>query len=179
MMNDNQLKSINGRISKNSLGQLLIELQNNSTIKYCATDFRKGYPGYEYNQFYAPYYIEFNNGEGWLLFSVASIRTDRVNNQQWNAYHLKQICNNIKRAFLVIPSDLKNNAKEWQLAVSYDKKINKGMFTAIDEVITQEDLMILIRCYSKDYSPKHFKTVYSFVHQDHNLAAEHDSTESK
>lgn len=149
-MNDNQIKSLNGKLSKNSLGLLLGELLKKGIIASCSIEYRNGYQGYETNQFYAPYYIEFENGEAWLLYSVASIRSDRVNNQQWNAYHLKQLSSNITKAFLVIPNELFDNHKEWQSATSYDKKVRGDMFTAIDAVVRQKVLEEWIVNYSKN-----------------------------
>ena len=140
-MNENQMKSLNGKISKLSLAQLLSDQQTNKIIASCSADFRRGYQGYDLNQFYAPFYIEFSNREAWLLYSVTSIRSDRVNNQQWNAYHLKQICKNITKAFLIVPSDLIENEKEWQTAMAYDRKVKGDMFSSIDAVIRQDVLM--------------------------------------
>lgn len=139
-MNDNQLKSLNGRLSKDSLGLLLSDLLKQKLISSCTVEYRNGYIGYEANQFYAPYYIEFENREAWLLYSVSSIRSDRVNNQQWNAYHLKQIAKNITKALLVVPSDLIDNEKEWKAATSYDRKVKGDMFTSIDAVVRQDIL---------------------------------------
>jgi len=139
-MNDNQLKSLNGKLSKDSLGLLLSELLKQKIISSCTVEYRNGYIGYDANQFYAPYYIEFENREAWLLYSVSSIRSDRVNNQQWNAYHLKQISKNITKAFLVVPSELIDNEKEWKAAASYDRKVKGDMFTSIDAVVRQNIL---------------------------------------
>ena len=93
-MNENQLKSINGQISKNSLSLQLQALQEKGVISFCSAEYRNGYPEFDTRQFYAPFYIEFANGEAWLLFSSNSIRNDRMNNQQWNSYHLKKIATN-------------------------------------------------------------------------------------
>lgn len=148
-MNDNQLKSLNGKLSKGSLGQLLSALLKKKLISSCTIEYRNGYIGYEVNQFYAPYYIEFENREAWLLYSVSSIRSDRVNNQQWNAFHLKQIAKNVTKAFLVVPSDIISNEKEWKAATSYDRKVRSGMFTSIDAVVRQDILEKWITNHSK------------------------------
>lgn len=144
-MNDNKLKSLNGKLSKDSLGLLLCELLRHKIISSCTEGYRNGYRGYDANQFYAPYYIEFANREAWLLYSVSSIRSDRVNNQQWNAYHLKQISKNITKAFLVVPSELIDNEKEWKAAMSYDRKVKDDMFTSIDAVVPQNILELRIK----------------------------------
>ena len=143
-MNDNQLKSINGQISKNSLSTQLQTLQTNGTIAFCSMEYRNGYAEYDPKQFYAPFYIEFHNGEGWLLFSSSSIRNDRMNNQQWNSLHLKKIAPNIKRAYLVIPDEISQNDKEKTIAENYQKKITGKMYSAIEDVCYQSELIGLI-----------------------------------
>lgn len=143
-MNDNKLKSINGLISKNSLSMQLQTLQAKGVIAFCSMEYRNGYAEYDKKQFYAPFYIEFQNGEGWLLFSSNSIRNDRMNNQQWNSLHLKKIAQNISRAYLVIPDDVSQNPKEKTLAENYQKKITGNMFSAIEDVCYQSELISLI-----------------------------------
>ena len=143
-MNDNKLKSINGQISKNSLSLQLQILQANGTIAFCSMEYRNGYAEYDTKQFYAPFYIEFQNGEGWLLFSTSSIRNDRMNNQQWNSLHLKKIAPRIKRAYLVIPDDVSENKKEKTNAENYQKKITGNMYSAIEDVCYQSELISMI-----------------------------------
>lgn len=143
-MNDNQLKSINGQINKNSLSMQLQTLQANGTIAFCSMEYRNGYENYDSKQFYAPFYIEFQNGEGWLLFSSSSIRNDRMNNQQWNSLHLKRIARNITRSYLVIPDDIFINEKEKAIAESYQRKITTTMYSAIEDVCYQTEILELI-----------------------------------
>ena len=143
-MNDNQLKSINGQISKKSLSMQLQTLQAEGVIAFCSMEYRNGYAEYDTKQFFAPFYIEFLNGEGWLLYSTTSIRNDRMNNQQWNSLHLKKITPNIKRAYLVIPDDLSQNEKEKANAENYHKKITGKMYSAIEGVCYQSELISLI-----------------------------------
>lgn len=143
-MNDNKLKSINGQISKNSLSLQLQTLQAKGTIAFCSMEYRNGYADYDTKQFYAPFYIEFQNGEGWLLFSTSSIRNDRMNNQQWNSLHLKKIAPKIKRAYLVIPDDVSENKKEKTNAENYQKKITGNMYSAIEDVCYQSELISMI-----------------------------------
>lgn len=148
-MNDNQLKSINGQISKNSLSMQLQTLQEKKVIAFCSAEYRNGYDGYDKNQFFAPFYIEFQNGEGWLLFSSSSIRNDRMNNQQWNSFHLKKIVKNISRAYLVLPDEVMENAKERSTAEYYQKKITGTMYSSIDDVCYQSELISMIEGYSR------------------------------
>lgn len=148
-MNTNQIKSINGYNSKKNLLQQLQELQEEGIITYCTADFRNGYPEFDTDQFFAPFYIEFKNGEGWLIFASTSIRNDRMNNQQWNSLHLRKICNNIKKAYLIMPDDIVINKKELIAAQSYNNKINSHkMFSTIDAVLLQSQLIETIVSYN-------------------------------
>ena len=172
-MNDNQIKSINGQINKNSLSLQLQTLQANGVIAFCSMEYRNGYAEYDTKQFYAPFYIEFQNGEGWLLFSSSSIRNDRMNNQQWNSLHLKKIAPNISRAYLVIPDDISQNPKEKTIAENYQKKITGKMYSAIEDVCYQSELISLVEGYALNLdSAKPRKVVRIDTPEYHDIAAE-------
>lgn len=141
-MNDNKIKSIKGNICKQLLLNSLVDLQKDKTISYCETQYRNGYDEFSANQFFAPFLVEFTNGEAWILFSTNSIRTDRVCIQQWNSYHLKNIRSSITKAYLVIPNEIANNKKEFEIAMSYNEKIrNKEIFSSIDGVYLQDQII--------------------------------------
>lgn len=147
-MNDNQLKSINGILNKASLITELKALQDNGIISFCSKDYRNGYDGYDKKQFFAPFYIEFNNGEGWLLFASNSIRNDRMNNQQWSSLHLKKLSSNITRSYLVIPDEISQNDREKAIASNYQKKITSTMYSTIEDVCYQTEMINMIADYS-------------------------------
>lgn len=179
-MNDNQLKSINGQISKNSLSMQLQTLQTAGTIAFCSMEYRNGYVEYDTQQFYAPFYIEFQNGEGWLLFSSSSIRNDRMNNQQWNSLHLKRIAQNITRAYLVIPDDIVNNDKEKKIAASYQKKITGSMYSSIEDVCYQSEIINMIETHSHNLTanPTKFSPSFEHIVQSNSLNAAEPSIDS-
>ena len=149
-MNDNQIKSLSGKIQKKSLSADLQDLQASDVISFCTMEYRNGYPEYDIKQFYAPFYIEFHNGEGWLLFSSTSIRKDRMNNQQWSSYHLKEIAKNITKAYLIMPDDIVYNEKEKKIAENYQKSITGNMYSAIDDVCYQSEMVKIIEEHSKE-----------------------------
>lgn len=173
-MNDNQLKSINGAISRNSLSLQLQTLQSTGVIAFCSMEYRNGYVEFDTKQFYAPFYIEFQNGEGWLLFSSNSIRNDRMNNQQWNSLHLKKIKQTITRAYLVIPDVVSQNNKEKTIAENYQKKIiGKKIYSAIEDVCYQSELIELIKEHSRTLTssiPRKLEVVKEIDYYD--IAAE-------
>lgn len=141
-MNDNRIKSIKGNICKQTLLNSLIDLQKAKIIDYCETQYRDGYSEFSTNQFFAPFIVKFTNGEMWLLFSTNSIRTDRVCIQQWNSFHIKKIRSNVSKAFLVVPNEIVDNKKEFEIAMSYNEKIcNKEIYSSIDGVCLQEQVI--------------------------------------
>lgn len=156
-MNDNKIKSINGTICKQLLLNSLIGLQQEKLIAYCETQYRDGYAEFSTNQFFAPFLVEFTNGEIWLLYSTNSIRTDRVCIQQWNSYHIKNIRSNVTRAYLVVPDEILNNKKEFDIAMSYNEKIcNKELFSSIDGVYIQEQIIKKIEEYGLSINKQTF-----------------------
>lgn len=155
-MNPNQIKSINGYNSKKTLLQQLHELQEEGVIRYCSSEYRNGYSDFDIHQFFAPFYIEFKNGEGWLIFASTSVRNDRMNNQQWNSFHIKQLSTNVKKAYLVLPDAIVDNKKELSSAQSYNNKILNGkMFSSIDAVMTQSQLVERIIVYHQQLSKEY------------------------
>lgn len=152
-MNSNQLKSINGYNAKTALLQQLQELQAQSILSFCKAEYRNGYVDYDPDQFFAPFYIEFSNGVGWLILTSTSVRNDRMNNQQWSSYHLKQLSHNIEKSYLILPDDIVENKKELASAQAYNNKIyGKKMYSAIDAVLTQSQLIEAITEYHKQIS---------------------------
>lgn len=150
MTNANQLKSINGYNNNMSLLQLLEQLQKENIISFCKSNYRNGYNEFDTHQFFAPFYIEFLNGEGWLIFASTSIRNDRMNNQQWNSYHIRKLAPNITKSYLIMPNNIVDNVNEFNSATSYNKKINeRKMYSSIDAVLTQCQLVDAIIRYSE------------------------------
>ena len=172
-MNDNQLKSINGILNKASLTAELKALQDNGVISFCSKDYRNGYEGFDKKQFFAPFYIEFPNGEGWLLFASNSIRNDRMNNQQWSSLHLKKLSSNITRSYLIIPDEISLNDKEKTIASNYQKKITSTMYSTIEDVCYQTEMINMIVDHSKHLAaniPQN--SFYPDLHLDNDIAAE-------
>ena len=137
-MNDNRVKSINGIRSRASLLAILKTLQKDGRISFCSSNYRCGYNAANSEQFFAPFYLQFLNGDAWVVFSTNSIRTDRMCIQQWNAEHIKRINLNVKKAFVVVPDDVRDNIKERNEVEKYNSKIASGeYYSAIDAIFYQ------------------------------------------
>jgi len=150
-MNENKVKTINGLICKNDLSNILSSMQTQGIIVFCTTDYRCGYSGCSEKQFYAPFYLEFRNGDAWIIYSTNSIRNDRMCIQQWNSEHIKQINSSIMKAYVVVPNQSATIGREKREVERYNEKIIQGtIFSTIDRVLFQDELENLIRAYANE-----------------------------
>lgn len=150
-MNENKVKTINGLICKNDLSNILSSMQTQGIIVFCTTDYRCGYSGCSEKQFYASFYLEFRNGDAWIIYSTNSIRNDRMCIQQWNSEHIKQINSSIVKAYVVVPNQSATIGREKREVERYNEKIIQGtIFSPIDRVLFQDELENLIRAYANE-----------------------------
>lgn len=150
-MNDNKLKSITGLMCKNSILNIVKQMQEKGMIVYVSQDYRCGYPSCSEKQFFAPFIIEFRDGTAWILYSTNSVRNDRMCIQQWNAEHIKKIHTNIKKAFVVVPNEIKDVDKESKEVSRYNSKITQNkIVSSIDLIIYQNELKGLIEEYANN-----------------------------
>ncbi len=140
---DNAAKHLHGRNAINSIEDLLIFCQKQGYITEYQEPFRTGKPGYSAKQFYAPYLIIFDDGTKWILFSTTSMKTDRIKGQQWDASNIKEIDKSILKCYLVYPDDVTDTARA-EFVRQNEKYISHKEFSAIDQIISQEELYALI-----------------------------------
>ena len=145
-MNDNKIKAITGTMVKHALLAVLQKCQADGEIVFCTKDFRVGYPDCSEKQFFAAFYIEFRDGTAWIIYSTNSIRNDRMCLQQWNAEHIKELCPNVTKALVVVPSDIASNQKEYREVCRYNDKIQRGDIRSfVDVIILQDELERLVK----------------------------------
>ena len=150
-MNDNKVKAITGVMVKQSLLNVLQKCQSEGIIVFCTKDFRCGYEECAEKQFFAPFYIEFRDGSAWIIYSTNSIRTDRMCIQQWNAEHIKVLCPNVSKAWVIVPTEITENDKEYKEVLKYNEKIaSGGIKSFVDLVVLQQDLEGLIKDYANN-----------------------------
>lgn len=146
-MSDNIEKSNRGISGQENLKGLIESLLDKGYIISYDEDYRDGYKGYNEKQFFYQYRIEFSNHEYWLLHSTTSIRSDRMNIQQWNAEHLKRLNGYIKKAFVVYPNGL--SEKEEKNAQNYQKKLMEARaYSAVDAVYCQSEMYSRVERYA-------------------------------
>lgn len=146
-MSDNTEKSNRGRSGQENLKDIIESLQAKDYIVSYDTDYRDGYKGFDSKQFFFQYIIEYENKESWILHSTTSIRSDRMNIQQWNAEHLKRLNGYIKKAYVVYPNGLSD--KEIRNAKNYQDKLQEGtQYSAVDGVVSQSEMYSIVERYA-------------------------------
>lgn len=143
----NSDKQEHGKNAKDALEQILLECKKFSYIKEIETDYRCGYAEYDNKQFYCNFVITFQDDTKWIVNITTSFRSDRLKGNQWDSYNIKEIDSSISKSVLVYPDDLSEDDKED--FISYKLKIlNKIHFSAIDDIVGQNELFELIENYA-------------------------------
>ncbi len=146
-MSDNTEKSNRGVSGQENLKDIIESLQARDYIVSYQMDYRDGYKGFDRKQFFYQFLIEFANHDCWIVHSTTSIRSDRMNIQQWNAEHLKRLNGYIKKAYVVYPNGLSD--KEFKNAKNYQDKIEDGkQYTAVDGVVSQSEMYSIVERYA-------------------------------
>lgn len=144
-MNENRVKALTGAMVRQTLLTALQRCQETGQIVYCTKDYRVGYPNCAEKQFFAAFYVEFRDGSGWIIYSTNSIRNDRMCIQQWNAEHIKVLCPNVTKALVIVPSEIRENEREYKEVCKYNEKIQEGRIKSfVDLIIMQDELEGLI-----------------------------------
>jgi hypothetical protein len=142
-MSDNRDKSLHGRKGQEQLYELLNNYLEKGYINEYKTHYNTGYKGKKTDQFYFQTLVNINDEEKWLIQSTTSLRTDRINIQQWNAYHIKEIDKDITKAIIVYPDSI--SEKEKEQFKRYNDQISEGkIFSSIDNVISLSELDLYI-----------------------------------
>lgn len=139
MGQENRQKQEHGERNKRNLKSLIKNYSQEGYIAENITPYQTGYPDLDKKQFKIDHLITFDDGEAWGIHTTSTIRTDRAKQIQWDAYHIKQINQDVKKIYLVFPEGLDYNNQ--QQALSYQRKIReKKMYSAIDDVLSLSEL---------------------------------------
>lgn len=137
-------KSKHGKNAQYNIESLLDHCKDKGYIKDYQKDFRIGKAGFSNeSQFYAPFYISLNDSKHWLIYSTTSMRTDRIKGQQWDSLNIRLIDKSIDKVFLVY-SDGIDQAEIDSFKKQNDKYLTKYEFSAIDSIISQNELYNLL-----------------------------------
>lgn len=132
---ENQIKAQHGVSAKKNLSSVVSELENYGALQGHQDKPAFGYMGHDSEQFKADKIVTRFDGSQCILYSTSSIRSDRVKGQQWDAYNIKQIDENIEYAYVITPDDesLENGGK-------LREKIRNGeLHSAIDDIMTTSE----------------------------------------
>ena len=132
---DNQEKALHGWGARKSLANAIDDLKGHGAITEAIARPRYGYVDYSSNQFGGTEVVSLADGSKLLLFSTNSVRTDRVKEQQWDAFNIKAIDSTIESAWIVVPDEDARRGSE-----SFIGRLRGGhFFTAIDDIVTVEE----------------------------------------
>lgn len=109
--------------------------------------YKIGMPGYtDQNQFKAPYRIEFSDDTEWIVYTTTSLR-DRIKEQYWDSFNIKQLNSQITEAYLVYPDSLEDSDR--RTFESKNNKIqNNGEYSSLDALVSQDTFFNRIEAYA-------------------------------
>ncbi len=94
-------------------------------------------------QFHAPFLVS-KSGNEFLIFKTNSARSDRIKENQWDAYGVKNHFAGKIKALLVLPDNL--SEKEKNHAIREKERIKQTQyFSKIDEILFLSDLEVYFK----------------------------------
>ena len=136
-MGENKDKNVHGQNARKALKSMLTSMRAHNFVSRVEENYAiydKNFP--KKDQFKAPYLIEFQDEEQWILFSTTSIR-DRMKQQEWDTSNIKRLNENVKKAYVVVPDGIEDD--ELKNAVKYNQEIKEGKrYSVLDGVETLE-----------------------------------------
>lgn len=147
LSSSNSDRNKRGNSLKQVLAYMLELCKQLDYIKDYQKDYQLGMPNFtDKNQFKASYHIQFQDNTEWIIYTTTSLR-DRIKEQYWDAYNLKNLNHNITKAYLVYPDNLEE--KEKIKFISKDLKIqNGGEFSSLEALVSQDSFFNRIEAYA-------------------------------
>lgn len=138
---DNSGRSQHGQNAIKSLEQIIDFCKEKRLIKHYEKKYTCGYEGCDPNQFYCNFLITFFDDSKWIINITTSFRHDRVKEQQWDSFHIKQIDHAISKSVLIYPDGIEEkelkNFKNYKTKISQKKPV---YYSAIDDVLSQNEV---------------------------------------
>lgn len=143
-MGENKDKNEHGYNARDALGNMLESMKAHDFIRRIEENYAicdEEYP--KKDQFKAPFLIEFQNNDQWVLFSTTSIR-DRMKQQEWDTANIKRLNECVKRAYVVIPDGVK---EEERISASryHQEIVEHKRYSKLDGVTTLDATARLIQ----------------------------------
>lgn len=134
---DTTSNSMNGYSFKNEILSAIKDLKTNGLIKCISINKRFSHKlGWE-KQFFAPLFLDLDNGSQIVVFGTTSFRADRFKTYEWDSHGIKSLNNNIS-TILVMPNELPEKEEENLLREIRNRK--KQRLTYIDQILRLDDL---------------------------------------
>lgn len=128
----NSYKALHGANAQQTLNDVVEQLKTYGAIAENKPNPSYGYEGYDPAQFDAHQEITYADGGKAILYATSSLRSDRIRKDQWRAFNIKEIDDDIEHAFVVLP-----DAKGFDQGTEPRDEIREGrVFTAIDDIQT-------------------------------------------
>lgn len=134
---DNIKKARAGVSAQQALRDTVNRLQTMGAVVHVQEKPTYGYPGYDPDQFFAHMGITFADGEEAILYTTASLSSDRVRAHQWNAFNIKKIDPHTTHAYLILPDSQKINERSNEPIVEIR---SKRIVSALDDILTTQEL---------------------------------------
>ena len=165
---DNIRKFKHGVNAKRSLQNAIKNLKDYGAVVENISSPHYGYEGFDSDQFEAHEEITYADESKAILFATSSLRSDRVQIDQWRAHNIKKIDSDITYAFIVIPDE-----SGFDQGTAVRDKIREGsVVSAIDDIITVQEFQdrtldeynaSLEKGFANDLQGRKFETLFAEI----------------
>lgn len=132
---DNGRKSKKGFSGKKALRKVIEDLENYGALAGSTTAPEYGYDGFDQSQFKAHEEVSYPDESKAILYITSSLRSDRLQEDQWRAHNIKRIDPDITYAYVILPDE-----SGYDQGTSPRDQIREGhVVTAIDDVMTLQE----------------------------------------
>ncbi len=132
---DNGRKAKHGANAREALRKVIEELENYGALAGSVQSPTYGYAGYDQSQFDAHEEVTYPDESKAVLYATTSLRSDRIETDQWRAHNIKRIDSDVAYAFVVLPDD-----NGFDKGTAPRDRIRDGsVVSAIDDIITLQE----------------------------------------
>lgn len=146
MSQANQEKTVRGHAVRSRLEEILYRHLHEGRLSAVRKNFRIGKAGYgNPRQFFAPFLVQFADGDRWIVYSTSSMR-DRVKEQLWDAFNIKEADASVVAAYLTYPSVAEgcDEAEIPKFEKKHEQYVTGDEYSSLDGVIGWDELDRLI-----------------------------------
>lgn len=132
---DNGRKAKHGANAREALRKVIEELEDYGALSGSVSSPQYGYDGYDPAQFDAHEEVSYPDDTKAVLYATTTLRSDRVETDQWRAHNIKQIDPSVEYAYIVLPDE-----EGYDKGTSTRDRIRSGeVVSAIDDIVTMQE----------------------------------------